>query len=285
MNPIFRTDLGSLFQADCLDIVPRLSEGSVDTVFADPPFNLKKYYGDHYSDSKSEGEYLSWSREWITACARTLAPGGAFFLYNIPRWNVSNAQFMIDIGLTLRHWIAIDIKLGLPISGKLYPAHYSLIYFTKGKPRRFERPRLPVQVCRHCGGDVKDYGGHRNKLHEDGINLSDVWTDIPPVRHRRTKNRGANELSEKMLERVLDISSAPGDCVLDPFGGSGTTFAVAERMHRHWVGCESGDCTPAIRRLTGQHNDVEPPGLGDAGKGSMRRTSARAMQLPGLSLQ
>jgi site-specific DNA-methyltransferase (adenine-specific) len=80
----------------------------------------------------------------------------------------------------------------------------------QGKPKYFNRPRVPIPVCRHCGGDIKDYGGHRNKLHPDGLNLTDVWTDIPPVRQRKTKRRGANELSTKLLRRVLEIASEQG---------------------------------------------------------------------------
>jgi site-specific DNA-methyltransferase (adenine-specific) len=105
--------------------------------------------------------------------------------------------------------------------------------------------------------DLKDYGGHRNKLNPEGLNLTDVWTDIPPVRHRTTKRRGANELSIKLLRRVLEIATEPGDLVFDPFGGSGTTYAAAEEMHRHWIGVELGDCEPIIRRLKGEVARVE----------------------------
>ena len=171
-------------------------------------------------------------------------------------------------GLMFRHWVAIDLKMSLPIRGRLYPSHYSLLYYSKGKPKSFVRPRVPIPMCRHCGGDIKDYGGHRNKLHPDGLNVADVWTDIPPVRHKRTKNRVANELSEKLLERVLTIGSSEGDLVFDPFGGSGTTYAVAERMHRHWIGVELGETEPIVARLTGAHYEVTPPNRGDSGKGS-----------------
>lgn len=266
MQPAFVSEHGRLYQGDCLELMSEMEPGSVDLVFADPPFNLGKMYGDHFNDATSETEYLRWSKEWIEAGCDLLSPGGAFFLYNIPKWNIPNGQVFNNLGMNFRHWIAIDIKFGLPIQGKLYPAHYSMLYFTKGKPRTFTRPRLPIDVCRHCGGDIKDYGGHRNKLHPDGINLSDVWNDIPPVRHRRTKNRGANELSEKLLERVLTIASNPGDTVFDPFGGSGTTYAVAERMHRDWVGVELGDVQPIINRLDGTGNDVDGPNLGDGGR-------------------
>lgn len=269
----FSTDLGQLYHGDCLDLMRQLDSGSVDLIFADPPFNLGKLYGAHYNDAVAESRYKEWTEEWIKEGARLLSPGSAFFLYNIPKWNMHNGAYMQSIGLDFRHWITIDIKFGLPIQGKLYPSHYSLLYFTKGKPRSFTRPRVPIQVCRHCGGDVKDYGGHRNKLHPDGLNLTDVWSDIPPVRHRGTKNREANELSEKLLERVLDIASDPGDMVFDPFGGSGTTYAVAERQHRQWIGVELGDVTPISNRLQGVRNQPTLPGLGDAGKGNKRKAT------------
>lgn len=272
-DPILTTDLGSLFHGDCIDLMRSLESDSVDLIFADPPFNLGKIYGKHYNDSIAESKYKEWSEEWIKEGARLLSPGGAFFLYNIPKWNIHNASFMQSLGLEFRHWITIDIKFGLPIQGKLYPSHYSLLYFTKGKPRSFTRPRVPIQVCRHCGKDIKDYGGHRNKLHPDGLNLTDVWSDIPPVRHRGTKNREANELSEKLLERVLDIASDAGDMVFDPFGGSGTTYAVAERLHRRWIGVELGDVTPIVNRVQGLGNQPTLPGLGDAGRGKRKTTT------------
>jgi site-specific DNA-methyltransferase (adenine-specific) len=205
---------------------------------------------------------------------RTLADGGAFFLFNIPKWNVELGHVLNAAGMEFRHWIAIDIKYSLPIPGRLYPSHYSLLYYTKGKPKTFQRPRVAIPVCRHCGGDIKDYGGHRNKLHPDGLNLTDVWLDIPPVRHASNKRRSANELSPKLLRRVLEIASAPGSLIFDGFGGSGTTYVVAEEMHRHWVGVELGDVNPIIARLEGKASEVKPKNLGDAGKGLTARKLA-----------
>jgi len=266
-KPDFDTKLGELFHMDCKDFLRSLESNSVDVVFADPPFNLNKDYGLAVNDKISEEQYLEWCKSWIFECERVLKPGGALWIYNIPKWNISLAQMCLERGLTFRHWIAVDLKMSLPIQGKLYPSHYSLLYFIKGKkPNFFSRPRTPIQLCRHCGGDIKDYGGHRNKMHPEGVNLSDVWTDITPVRHQSTKNRAANELNEKMLERVLEISSQPGDLVVDPFGGSGTTFAVAEKMHRHWKGSEIGEIQPIISRLKGLKFEFQMPNKGDSGK-------------------
>lgn len=255
LRPVYQTPLGQLYHADCLDLLPALAEGSVDTIFADPPFNLGKEYGHKVNDERDENEYVDWCKEWLNECVRVLAPGGSLFLYNLPKWNVPLGAFLGQY-LTFRHWIAVDIKFGLPIPGRLYPSHYSLLYYTKGKPKTFNRPRVPIPVCRHCGGDIKDYGGHRNKLNPEGLNLTDVWTDIPPVRHRSTKNRTGNELSLRLLNRVLAISTEPGDVVMDPFGGGGSTYEAAERGHRHWIGCEIQDVEPIIARL--ERVRVEP---------------------------
>src|SRR6266568_5050628 len=271
----FSTELGVLYKGDCLTILPELHDASADVVFADPPFNLGKDYGQRISDSLTRSAYLKWCAKWVAERVRVLKPGGALFIYNLPAWNVEIAHFLNQHEMQFRHWIAIDIKFGLPIQGRLYPSHYSLLYFTKGKPRFFHRPRVPIPVCRHCGGDIKDYGGHRSKLNPAGLNLSDVWADIPPVRHRTTKRRTSNELSVKLLQRVLEISSMPGDLVIDPFGGSGTTYYVAEQMHRHWVGIELGDIRPIIRRLKGEGADLAPTNLGDAGKGLSERIAGK----------
>jgi site-specific DNA-methyltransferase (adenine-specific) len=268
--PLFTTPLGRLYQDDCLSVLGEMDDASVDLVFADPPFNLGKDYGNGLNDALVDEHYLAWCARWIKECVRVLAPGGAFYLYNLPRWNVELGHLLGVEGMLFRHWIAVDIKFSLPIPGRLYPSHYSLLYYTKGKPRFFNRPRVPIPVCRHCGGDLKDYGGHRSKLNPEGLNLTDVWMDIPPVRHRSTKRRSANELSIKLLRRVLEISTEPGDLVLDPFGGSGTTYAAAEEMHRHWLGIELGDCAPIIRRLRGEDANVPPKNRGDAAKGMTR---------------
>jgi site-specific DNA-methyltransferase (adenine-specific) len=234
-------------------VLPTLPPDSVDTVFADPPFNLRKDYGRKTTDNFSDENYLEWCRTWLRQCIRVLKPGGSLFLYNLPKWNIPLGAFLGESGLTFRHWIAVEHKSSLPIIGRLYPAHYSLLYYSKGKPARFNRIRTPIATCRHCGGEIRDYGGHRHAMNPNGVNLKDVWSDIPPVRHRKFKSdkRQANALSTKLLERVVEISTLPGDLVLDPFGGSGTTYAVCEYLHRHWIGMEIENPRAIIDRLSG----------------------------------
>ena len=254
IKPVLITGFGRLYQADCMAVLPTLASESVNTVFADPPFNLNKNYGYRTSDAHPEKSYLSWCYEWVRECVRVLRPGGAIFIYNLPKWNVHLAAFIGQLGLSFRHWIAVEQKNCLPIPGRLYPAHYSLIYYTKGKPARFQRIRTPIETCRHCRGEIRDYGGHRGAMNPNGVNLKDIWTDIPIVRHAKfkPKSRTANVLSTKMLERIIEMSTYPGDVVLDPFGGSGTTYAVCEQKHRRWIGIEIESPDPTIARLRGE---------------------------------
>jgi site-specific DNA-methyltransferase (adenine-specific) len=249
--PVLVTHHGALYNTDCLEFLGRVADESVDTVFADPPFNIGKVYGPRVNDGMKETEYVEWAQTWIDECIRVLKPGGSFFLYNLPRWNIVFGAHLMDRGLTFRNWIAINIKFGLPIRGRLYPAHYSLLYYSKAKAKTFRKIRTPIEACRHCGGDIKDYGGHRSAMNPDGVNLSDVWTDIPPVRHWKfkSKKRSANQLSTKLLERVIHLSTEEGDLVLDPFGGSGTTFDVAEQHDRYWIGSEIESCDVIIERI------------------------------------
>jgi site-specific DNA-methyltransferase (adenine-specific) len=251
LDPVYTTKLGALFRGDCMNVLPALRDGCVDTVFADPPFNIGKEYGGKVDDRREESEYLNWCNLWINECIRLLRTGGSLFLYNIPKWNVRLANYLLGKGMHFRDWIVVDIKFGLPIPGRLYPSHYSLLYFTKGKHKTFRNIRTPIRICRHCGRDIKDYGGYRKAMNPRGVNLTDVWDDIAPVRHLKFKSakRKANALSTKILERVIEMSTKPGEMVLDPFGGSGTTYAVCEKKKRRWIGIEIESTNVIIDRL------------------------------------
>lgn len=256
MIPILKTPLGHLYQEDCLKVMPTLETESVDLAFADPPFNLGKQYSSNINDARASHDYLDWCHQWLDEMVRVLKPGGALFLWNLPKWNLPLGAYLNE-RLTFRHWVAVDIKYSLPIQRRLYPSHYSLLYFVKGdKPAIFHPDRLPAPCCRHCGGELRDYGGYKDKMNPKGINLSDVWTDIPPVRHAKYKKRDANALALKLMDRIVTMASDPGSIVLDPFGGSGTTYAAAELMERKWIGCEL-DCAAILERFASLDDDRE----------------------------
>lgn len=248
-TPLFTTDFGKLYQEDSIELMKTLPSESVDLIFADPPFNLDKVYESEMNDKLTKDEYLRWTEEWVMESVRLLKEGGSFFIWNIPSWNTHTAE-ILNQHLNLRHWVAVDIKYSLPIQNKLYPSHYSLLYYVKGeKPNTFNAERLPLEICRHCAGDIKDYGGYKNKLNVNGLSLPDVWRDISPVRHKKYKTRGSNQLPVNLLERIISMASNEGDTVFDPFGGSGTTFIVSEVLKRNWIGSEIGPIDQIVERF------------------------------------
>jgi site-specific DNA-methyltransferase (adenine-specific) len=240
LRPALSTEHGVLYPTDCFNVFSALKAESVDCVFADPPFNLGKDYGaGPLKDALERRDYLKWSFAWIDECVRLLAPGGAMFVYILPQWGFHFATHIEERGMLFRHWIALSMKGTFPRGNKLYPAHYALLYFTKGQPKTFNRVRLPIPTCRHCGRDIKDYGGHRKYLNPAGLNVTDFWEDTAPARHQKFKSRWhINELKPMIPGRCLEIATKPGDVVLDPFGGGGSTYEAAEKLARHWIGAE-----------------------------------------------
>jgi site-specific DNA-methyltransferase (adenine-specific) len=304
---VHQTDLGQLFQGDCIYLLRDIPTESADTVFADPPFNLGKDYGKNISDSLKQEEYLTWSKEWLGESIRILKPGGSLFVFNLPVWLIEYGAFLNANEMQFRHWIACRMPKNFPRGKKLSPAHYGLLYYTKGEPAKFNKVYVPIPVCRHCGKEIRDYGGHREKLNERGLNLMDVfdapedvweaaeesehaqtqlwtqaeemWDDIPPVRHNKYKTRGANELAPIMLERIIALSTNPGDLVIDPFGGSGTTYLAAEKLHRRWLGIEIGNTSAAIQRLLDYQNGTYVEWESSRGSGMNKRNGAKQMKM------
>lgn len=86
LQQVYRSEHGILYQGDCLKLLLALPNESVDLVFADPPFNLGKEYGEGVSDQMEAGKYLDWSQQWLEQSIRVLKPGSSLFVFNLPRW-------------------------------------------------------------------------------------------------------------------------------------------------------------------------------------------------------
>lgn len=251
IRPALHTARGVLYHTDCLRLFSAIRSDSIDCIFADPPFNLGKDYGNgSVQDALGRGEYLQWCSQWLDQSIRVLKPGGSVFIYILPQWGYHLAGHLESRGMMFRHWIALSMKGTFPRGNKLYPAHYAILYFSKGQPKCFNRVRLPIPSCRHCGKDIKDYGGHRKYLNPLGLNLTDFWEDTAPARHQKFKSRWhINELKPVISSRCIEIATQADEIVLDPFGGGGSTYESAERLDRKWIGCEIGDCSPIQDRF------------------------------------
>jgi site-specific DNA-methyltransferase (adenine-specific) len=248
-----KTAQGLLYEGEALSFLKGIESGVADLIFIDPPFNLGKLYSKDKAriDKKPVHIYEKWLNELLQESTRVLAPGGALFIYHLPLWGTKIAAQLNGQGLCFLHWIAVSMKNGFVRGRRLYPAHYALLLYTKGKLKHFRRPRVPLTECRHCGEYIKDYGGYLPIVEKRGVNLSDIWDDLSPVRHANRKNRQANELPAAMLQRVIEIAGVKNGLFIDPFAGSGTGLIIATKAGMRFLACDlvSNNCKLIDRRL------------------------------------
>lgn len=232
---------------------------SIDLTFIDPPFNLGKDYStDTFTDALETEVYRSWCQSWLLELIRVLRPGGALFLYHWPKWLIELGHWLNTLPIMeYRSWTAMKMKGGFPIKNRLHPAHYGILYYTKhGAKPTFNVVRHRAPTCRHCGKEIRDYGGYRRKFEkyedDDGIpwiQISDFWEDTRPARQDKARKLNIVELPLHIPERVILMASNPDDVILDIFGGSGSTYHAAQLHQRKWIGCEIADTTPILQRM------------------------------------
>lgn len=235
---IVRFTNGEIVCDDALNFLNSLKEECADIIFLDPPFNLGKKYANcsEKEDRLREDDYLKYMTSILWRSIAVLKNGGSLYLYHLPKWAVRFAP-ILDKDMKFRHWIGISMKNGFVRGQYLHPAHYALLYYTKGEPGHFSRPRIPIAQCRKCGVSIKDYGGYK-KYMRNGANLSDFWDDISPVRHKKFKHRSSNELPLKIPKRAVQISGPKNGLLVDPFAGTGTTLVAAAENRMNFVACD-----------------------------------------------
>lgn len=283
--------IDTLHKAPCLDVLKTIPSETIDLAFADPPFNLTKNYSG-YSDDRNERDYLGWCKRWLVEYERVLKPGGAMFILNLPRWSALLADFLGRASkLHLQNWIVWN-SLPEP-KGVLMPAHYALLYFTKGEEgsrfnycsmengwEPFDEAVFPpdrADVCQRRACVRKRRASGKTWRGE----LTDIWHDI----HRdRRPNKGARRENthpcvtpERLIDRVIRLATNPGDVVLDAFAGTGTTALVARRLDRRFIAIEQDDgyLGVASRRVTGCRTSerVAEPRM------SRKQVSKRSLQI------
>jgi len=221
---------------DSLEVLRSIPDGTFDMAFADPPFNLGKRYG-NYDDSRGEDEYLAWCDAWLREMVRVVRDTGSIFVHNVPRWLTHYSTTLNQVA-SFRHWIAWDAWTA-PIGNTLLPTHYGILWYTRRKSDfRFFKIRSPHARCRKCDVTRKDFGGYRKKMHPLGSATSDVWTDIHRLRHSRDRDPHPCQLPVHLLERMILMTTEPGDLVLDPFLGAGTTAIAARKLGRRYMGID-----------------------------------------------
>jgi site-specific DNA-methyltransferase (adenine-specific) len=268
LEPVITIDPGlpvnQLHQGDCLDGLAKLHDGSIDLVFADPPFNIGYEY-DIYNDRMKADEYLNWSRRWIGEVARVLKPSGAFWLAIGDEYA---AELKViahrEAGLSLRNWVIWYYTFGVHCSKKFTRSHAHLFYFVKD-PKKFTFNDEAIRVP-----SARQLVYFDNRANSKGRVPDDTWIIRPQAipdnftpdedtwyfpRVCGTFKERAGwhgcQMPEQLLGRIVKACSNRGEIVLDPFAGSGSTLIVAKKLVRNYLGFELSPeyCTQIQERL------------------------------------
>ncbi|MCL0094628.1 site-specific DNA-methyltransferase [Dehalococcoidales bacterium] len=227
--------INQITEGDAIEVMKGIPANSIDLTFADPPFNLNKSY-EHYEDDKETKDYLEWCKEWLAQMVRITKPTGSIFVHNIPKWLTYFASYLNEMA-HFKHWIAWD-AMGAPLGKTLLPNHYGTLWYVKSKDFKFYDIRMPHSRCRECEAILKDYGGKKELIHPFGTLVSDMWTDMHRIRHKKRRDEHPCQLPIHLLERLILMTTDENDIVLDPFIGTGTTAIAAKRLGRRFVGID-----------------------------------------------
>ena len=230
-----------IIQGDCIEVMKRLPRASVDLVFADPPYNLQlanelrrpdnskvAAVDDAWDKFASFAEYDRFTREWLAQARRVLKPTGAL-------WVIGSYHNIFRVGASLQDlgfWVLNDViwRKTNPMpnfrGARLCNAHETLIWAARDQNQK-----------------KYTFNYDALKMANDGVQMRSDWTLPICTGGERIKDKmgakaHATQKPESLLHRVLLASTNPGDVVLDPFFGSGTTGAVAKRLGRKYIGVE-----------------------------------------------
>lgn len=246
-------DANAIYARDCAAGMREMGAGSVDLVFADPPFNIGYDY-DVYDDAREAAHYLDWSWQWINGVFQVLKPDGTFWLAIGDEYAAELKVIAQKIGFTCRSWVIWYYTFGVNCKKKFSRSHAHLFHFVKDKDNfKFNDEAIRVPSARQLV-----YGDGRanpaGRLPDDTWILrpqdvqhgfaptDDTWY-FPRVAGTFKERAGFHgcQMPEQLLGRIIRCCSNPGDLVLDPFSGSGTTLVVAKKLGRQWIGFDVSD--------------------------------------------
>jgi site-specific DNA-methyltransferase (adenine-specific) len=231
--------LNQILEGDCIDLLSGLPPNSVDLVFADPPYNLQlqnelRRPDNSLVDGVNAGwdqfrtfeDYDTFTRAWLSACRRVLKPTGTL-------WVIGSYHNIYRVGSILQdldYWILNDIVWikSNPMPNfrgvRFTNAHETLIWAQKERGSRYT------------------FNHQTMKAFNEDLQMRSDWYLPICVGHERLRSNGnkihPTQKPVALLYRILSASTNPGDVILDPFFGTGTTGEAAIRLGRHWIGIE-----------------------------------------------
>ena len=232
--------INQILAGDCIEVMDSFPEASVDLIFADPPYNLQlkgelhrpdnsrvDAVDDHWDQFSNFAAYDAFTKDWLRAARRLLKPDGAI-------WVIGSYHNIFRVGAALQDagfWILNDVvwRKANPMPnfrGKRFTnAHETMIWASKSEGARYT------------------FNYEALKSLNEGIQMRSDW--VLPICNGGERLKDANgdkahptQKPQSLLHRVIVGSTNPGDVVLDPFFGTGTTGAVAKMLGRDWIGIE-----------------------------------------------
>lgn len=223
----------AIYCGDCIETMRSWPDGCIDLAFADPPYNIGYVY-DNYRDDLPADRYVTWCRDWMAEIQRLLRSDGSFYLAIGDDFAAELCVVGKQLGYTLRNWIIWHYTFGQHCKTKFGRSHTHILYFTRHpKKLTFNDELLRYPSARHT--EYQDL-----RANPMGRLPDDVWDCFPRVCGTFKERDGYHgcQLPESLLTRIILASSNPGEVVLDPFVGSGTTATVARKLGRKYVGID-----------------------------------------------
>jgi site-specific DNA-methyltransferase (adenine-specific) len=252
--------IDTIIQGDCIKTLDESPAGWVDLCFADPPFNIGYRYS-NYDDSKATEDYLEFSRRWLRAVRRVLKPTGSFYLAIGDAYAADLCVIARrELGFTLRNWIVWHYTFGQQTRYMFAKSHTHIFYFTMSN--QLDAITFNADAVRVASARQTTYNDLR--ANPKGKLPDDTWVLRPqevidgtsklfsPEGDTWYASRVCGTFSERegwhgcqmplaVLERIVRVSSNPGDVVLDPFNGSGTTCVAAAMLGRRYLGIDQSE--------------------------------------------
>lgn len=222
---------------DTLTLLKSMNDKSIDLIFADPPYNLGKDFGNDSDSWKDRREYLNWCYEWIDECFRVLKDNGTFYIMN----STQNIPY-INIYIQENYNVLSDIVWSYDSSGvqskkKFGSLYEPIIMATKTSKAKYTFNSQDILVEAKTGAKrgLIDYRKNPPQPYNTKKVPGNVW-EFPRVRFKMEEYENhPSQKPESLLERIILASSNENDIVLDPFGGSFSTAGVAIKNNRRAV--------------------------------------------------
>ena len=239
---------------DAFNVLKALPEKSFDLLFADPPYNLSKNFGTEQFKKTSLDEYEAWLDSWLTLCVPLLTPTASIYICG--DWRSSAAIQRVGMKhFKLQNRITWEREKGRGAKRNWKNSAEDIWFFTMSDDFIFNlddvKMRRKVLAPYTKNGEPKDWEKSGKGNFRD-THPSNIWTDISvPFWSMPENTDHPTQKPEKLLAKIILASTNPGDLILDPFAGSGTTAVTAKKLGRDFVAIESDEnyCLLALKRL------------------------------------